>query len=127
MPDTTPPRHFAMLLFEGFSNLCLANAVEPLRAANTLARRMLYTWRHVGIGAGIAASSSGLPVRLEALAAQPRGDYLFVLPSYGYAAQDTPGCRAALRAAAARHGCVVGLDTGSWLLAAAAVEADRSL
>jgi AraC family carnitine catabolism transcriptional activator len=39
------PELVVPLLFPGFSNLCLANAVEPLRAANTLARRPLYRWR----------------------------------------------------------------------------------
>jgi transcriptional regulator GlxA family with amidase domain len=112
-------RHFDMLLFEGFSNLCLANAVEPLRAANTLSRRSLYGWRHVGLSGRMVTSSSGLPVHPQALAEQPGGDYLFVLPSYGFAAQDSPACRSALRAAARRYGGLVGLDTGSWLLAAA--------
>lgn len=48
----TRTRRFALLLFDGFSNLCLANAVEPLRAANMLARRPLYGWTHAGLDTG---------------------------------------------------------------------------
>ncbi len=112
-------RSFSLLLFEGFSNLCLANAVEPLRAANTLSRRSLYTWRHLGLTAHPVRSSSGLPVQPEPLATQPGGDYLFVMPSYGYEVQDTPDLRRALRAATTRFGTLAGLDTGSWFLASA--------
>ncbi len=34
-----------VLLFEAFSAHCLANTVEPLRAANTYAGQQAYAWR----------------------------------------------------------------------------------
>lgn len=110
----------ALLLFPQFSNLCLANAVEPLRAANSLSRRPLYSWYHVGLDAGPLLSSSGLPVTPEMrLSDMPATDYLFVMPSYGHRDLTRPDTLRALRAAAARCGCLVGLDTGALLLAAA--------
>lgn len=118
-PKSFRARSVALLLFEGFSNLCLANAVEPLRAANTLSRRRLYSWRHLALAADPVRSSSGLPVQPERLAGQPGGDYLFVMPSYGYEHLDTGELRRTLRAAATSYGTLVGLDTGSWLLASA--------
>lgn len=111
------PELFSMLLFDGFSNLCLANAVEPLRAANTLSRRTLYRWDFLSIGGAPVASSSGLPVRSEPLSPQSRGASLFVMPSYGHTALTTPATLRSLRAAAARFSTLVGLDTGSWLMA----------
>ncbi len=116
--DPQISRSFAMLLFPGFSSLCLANAVEPLRAANTLARRRLYRWQFLGLDARTVASSSGLPVQPDPLADQA-GDYLMVMPSYDHLRLETPDTRRRLRAAARRFGTLVGLDTGSWLLAAA--------
>lgn len=118
-------RSVALLLFEGFSNLCLANAVEPLRAANTLARQPLYSWRHLALTADAVRSSSGLPVQPERLAGQAGGDYLFVMPSYGYERQNTPELRRALREAASRFGTLVALDTGSWFLASAGLLSGR--
>ena len=108
-----------MLLFDGFSNLCLANAVEPLRAANTLSRRALYDWRFVAMSAASVISSSGLPVQPTPLTAEARGRYLFVMPSYDFEQWDSGQNRRKLRAAAGRFDTLVGLDTGSWLLAAA--------
>ena len=110
-----------ILLFPGFSNLGLANAVEPLRAANDLSRRRLYRWRYLGLGSGPLHASSGLPVTPEAVLADVSGDLLIVCPSYGHRAQATPACLRALRAATLRFESLMGVDTGSFLLAAAGV------
>lgn len=112
-------RHFGLLLFDGFSNLCLANTVEPLRAANTLAQAPLYDWAHLGMTDAVVQSSSGLPVQPRALSGAESGAYLMVMPSYGHRDHATPKTSRALRGAARRYETLVGLDTGSWLLAAA--------
>lgn len=114
------PTQVGVLLFDAFSTYCLANAVEPLRAANTLSRRDLYRWSHLGLEGGTITSSSGLPVTPGGrLADHPGGDLLLVMPSYHFERHATPACLRALRSAAGRFRRVVGLDTGSWLMAAA--------
>jgi transcriptional regulator GlxA family with amidase domain len=118
-PQEIVPRTFAMLLFDGFSNLCLANAVEPLRAANTLAGATLYRWHYLSLDGAVVHSSSDLPVQTARLHDFAGGHCLCVMPSYHHRAHATPACATALRAAAARFDCLAGLDTGSWLLAAA--------
>ncbi len=118
MQDHT--RSVSVLLFPGFSNLCLANAIEPLRAANALARKPLYAWSYLGIEAGAHMSSSQLPVTPETtLARAERADFLLVMPSYGYRAFASDRVARSLRAAAPRFGTLAGLDTGSLILAAA--------
>lgn len=123
---STAPCSVAVLLFPGFSNLCLANAIEPLRAANALDRRERYRWRFVGIEGGVIASSSGLPVQLAAkLADDPGADMLLIMPSYDHERLATPICLRALQAARRRFHLLVGMDTGSWLAAAAGLLDDR--
>ncbi|WP_373356439.1 GlxA family transcriptional regulator [Pseudoroseicyclus sp. CXY001] len=112
-------KEIGVLLFPRFSNHCLANAVEPLRAANTLARRTLYRWQYLSVDGARVESSSGLPVQPGRLKDHPGGDCLFVMPSYGFRDYLGPPVLGALRAASKRFGAVAGLDTGSWLLAAA--------
>jgi len=113
-------RTVGILLFDAFSNLCLANAVEPLRAANTLARKQLYRWQFLSLDGAVVTSSSGLPVQPEMpLARHPGGDYLFLMPSYRFEGLATPACGRALRSAATRFSTLAAMDTGSWLLAAA--------
>ncbi len=106
-----------LLLFDDFSGLCLANTVEPMRAANQLSGRKLYEWRFVSVDGAPAISSSGMTVATEPM--DGPGDMLIVLPSYRFVGHATPMVLRALRAAASRYRHLAGFDTGAWLLAAA--------
>lgn len=113
-------RSIGVLLFENFSNHCLANAIEPFRAANTIARRPLYEWQHFSLDGGTVTSSSGLPVETISMSEEtPRGDILFVMPSYGFSELASPKMGKTLRAARKRYATLVGMDTGAWLFAKA--------
>jgi transcriptional regulator GlxA family with amidase domain len=121
-----PEREIGVLLFDRFSNHCLANAIEPLRAANNLSGRSLYRWRFLSVDGKGVVSSSGLPVQPDApLSRHQGGDYLFVMPSYGFREHAGAPTLRALRSAAGRFGALVGMDTGAWLLAAAGLLAGR--
>ena len=50
------------VLFDQFSNLCLANCLEPLRAANTFSSRNIYHWELLTLSGAAVESSSGIPV-----------------------------------------------------------------
>lgn len=112
-------QHFGLLLFGGFSNHCLANTVEPLRAANTLSGRILYVWDFLTMSGHPATSSSGMEVRPHSPLNNAKGDVLMVMPSYGFRDHSGWQTRTALRAAAKNFPTVAGLDTGSWLMAEA--------
>jgi len=130
MPNWTisrsDPVRIGLLVFDAFSNLCLANCLEPLRAANTLAHRPAFDWQILTCDGAPALSSSGLQVVPDA-ALRDTGplDYLLVLAGYTHEAHDTPATRRALRTAAAKAGTVVGLDAGPWLLASAGLLTGR--
>ena len=113
-------KRIGVLLFDRFSNHCLANAVEPLRAANGLLGWQAYDWCYLSADGAPVASSSGLPVSVQAsLGRTSGGDVLMLLPSYGCRSYATPDMLRALRQAATRFQVVAGLDMGSWLMAAA--------
>lgn len=112
-------QHFGVLVFDGFSNYCLANTIEPLRAANMLSGRGLYRWQFLTLDGQSAKSSSGLTVTPHRPLSQATGDILAVMPSYGFQAHAGWATLQALRAAARRFTSLAGLDTGSWLLAEA--------
>ena len=117
--DTKRTEEVAVLLLPRFSNHCLANAVEPLRAANELVLKPAYDWKFTTLDGQAVQSSSGLPVLPACrLADHPGGDFLFVLASYDARTLANARTARALRAAAARFGSVIGMDTGSWLMAA---------
>jgi transcriptional regulator GlxA family with amidase domain len=115
----TATQQIDVLLFDAFSALCLANTVEPLRAANMLARRKVYDWKFVTIDGGPALSSSGMEVSAHARLSDCSGDMLIAIPSYDFQRHATVDAARALRAARNRYGVLAGFDTGAWLLAAA--------
>lgn len=108
-----------VLLFDGFSNHCLANTVEPMRAANMLSGKTLYDWSFLSLDARTVASSSGLPVAPHERLNAASGDMLVVMPSYGFRNHGGWSTSAALRAAARRFTTMTAMDTGSWLMAEA--------
>lgn len=87
------PKRIGVLLFERFSNHCLANAVEPMRAVNELLGRQAYDWRYLSVDGAPVTSSSGLPVTVQAsLGRDSAGDVLMLLPGYGYAHMERRMC-----------------------------------
>lgn len=124
MPEWTKahsvPVRIAMLIFDQFSNLCLANCLEPLRAANTLSRGKVFEWQILTWDGEPGVSSSAMQVVPHgALAGLATCDYLFVLASYAHETHDTNAHRRALRLAAGKARVVVGMDAAPWLLASA--------
>jgi transcriptional regulator GlxA family with amidase domain len=56
------PKMIGFLLIPGFALLSYASAVEPLRAANILTGRTLYSWRHLSPDGQPVSASNGLTV-----------------------------------------------------------------
>ncbi len=130
MQEWTKPRgaatSIAFLLFDRFSNLCLANCLEPLRAANSVSRADLFEWRITTLAGDPANSSSGMQVLPHgALGDLKRCDYLFILASYDHIRHDTSLARKALRGAAKRAQRIVGMDAAPWLMASAGLLSGR--
>ena len=113
------PTQISILLFDRFSNHCLANVLEPLRAANDLSGQHVFEWNIAVLAGQRVHSSSGLRLEADAQLGDMRGDILMVMPSYGFLTHATVTTSRALRAAARRFHTLSGLDTGSWLLAEA--------
>lgn len=123
---TEPPVEIVFLLFERFSNLCLANCLEPMRAANGFLPGPAYRWRFATLDGGPVRTSSGLPVLPDsALVGTGPIDRLFVMASYDHLRHDNPTTRRALARAGQRAGQVIGLDAGAWLMAGAGLLTDR--
>mgnify|MGYP006292748639 FL=1 len=59
------PRRFVFVLLEQFTLLSFACAIEPLRIANRMAGRTLYSWVSVGEGGGSVRCSNGVEFLLD--------------------------------------------------------------
>lgn len=108
------------LIFDGFSNMVLASAIEPLRAARDMAGPDSFSWRILSISSGSTASSSGLIVQSDAKLADARDlDALFVVAGYGARGHAIPNTIKSLQSVSRKTPLLAGLDSGAWLLATA--------
>jgi len=57
------PIVFAVLVFPGFPMMAFSSVIEPLRAANILAKRQCYRWIIVGATAGSVEASNGVVIQ----------------------------------------------------------------
>jgi transcriptional regulator GlxA family with amidase domain len=57
------PIRFAVLVFPGFPMMAFSSVIEPLRAANVLAKRQCYRWVVVGAAPGPVEASNGIVIQ----------------------------------------------------------------
>ncbi len=120
MLEDAAPCEVLILLVPKYSQLTLAALVEPLRMANTVAKRTLYRWRLCSEDGQAVTSSSGftLAVDAEMTPASPF-DTLFVVASYEVQRFATPAVFGFLRGAARSGAVIGGFDAAPFLLAGA--------
>ncbi len=109
-----------IVLFDGFSNLCLANAIEPLRAANKFLGQDTYAWRVLTLNGDPVQSSSSLTIMPDgALSEIGDAARIFLISSYGYDDLYSEALGQILRTRLKSGSHIFGFDTGAWLMAKA--------
>ncbi|HAI29723.1 MAG TPA: GlxA family transcriptional regulator, partial [Thalassospira sp.] len=121
---------FVFVLFDGFSNLVLASALEPLRAAAGLPGGPEIRWDICTIDGTPATSSSDLVITpkaaLNAILDPTHIDYLVVISGYDMRHHLSSRTRARLQNAAQHARTVIGVDTAAWLLASCNMLTEKS-
>jgi transcriptional regulator GlxA family with amidase domain len=122
MPDTpeTRPERYVFLLLERFTLLAFAAAIEPLRLANRISGRTLYTWSVLSETGLPVAASNGVTLSVDGgLGEIGRDATLIVCGGERVHAALSRGIIAWLRREA-RTGMAMGaVCTGAWALARA--------
>lgn len=113
-------QHFVFLLVENHTHLTLACATEPLRIANMISAKDLYTWSYASED-GVSATASNHAVTLVQYRFDdvPACDRLFVIPGLGMTKFITPPLLASIRKARTTRTQVGALCSGAWVLAEA--------
>ena len=113
------PLCFLFVVFDGFSNMVLASAIEPLRVARDLSTNPSISWRLATLDGTSARSSSGLALYPDGALLSPEAyDALFIICGYGARCYAGPEVLSRLKKAARKVRLIGGLDTGAWLMAA---------
>ncbi|MBB3975420.1 transcriptional regulator GlxA family with amidase domain [Rhizobium azooxidifex] len=103
------------------TNLILvASVIEPLRAANRLSGQDLYRWRILSPDGAAIETRSRIPVPVDGpFRPEQETVPLFILSSYQWQDGATPALRRQLSRTARHRTMMVGIESGSWLLAQA--------
>ncbi len=59
------PLTVTLLVLDGSSIMCVASAVDPLRAANRISGETMFGWRTVSLDGEAPVTTSGLPVAVK--------------------------------------------------------------
>ena len=117
---TADPKRFVFLLLDRFTMLSFAGAVEPLRIANRIAGRPVYSWKLAGEGGDYATCSNGAAFKLDmGLDELDRDDIVLVCGGIDVQKATTARILSWLRREARRGVTLGGLCTASYSLAKA--------
>ncbi|MET3660462.1 GlxA family transcriptional regulator [Aquamicrobium ahrensii] len=121
------PLRLTFLLFSGASIMCVASAIDPLRAANRIAGERLFDFRLVSMTGEPAMTTSDLPIPVSGRF-DPRAqtDVVAVIGGFGMRHQETAALLAGLRQAARSARAVGGIEAGTWLVARAGLLEGRA-
>ncbi|MCC0041578.1 MAG: GlxA family transcriptional regulator [Rhodobiaceae bacterium] len=116
------------LLIDGFALMSYSAAVEPLRAANLLAGRILYDVRHIPVSGERSRSSSGAEIPATARIGEPVDfDLVLVVAGGDPSAFASQKAFAWLRMLASRGVIIGGVSGGPFVLARAGVMQGRRM
>ncbi|MBZ9660591.1 GlxA family transcriptional regulator [Mesorhizobium sp. ESP-6-4] len=116
-----------LLVFSGSSIMCVASAVDPLRAANRISGETLFDFKLVSVTGEAPVTTCGLPVAVSGrFDAAEATDMLVVVAGFGTQNYATSALLAGLRRAARAARACGGVEAGTWLVARAGLLEGRS-
>jgi AraC family transcriptional regulator, glycine betaine-responsive activator len=123
----TTPLKVTLLVFSGASIMCVASAVDPLRAANRIAGAVMFDWKLVSADGQPAITTSGLPIAVSGrFDAAEKTDVLIAIGGFGTRYETATSLVAGFRRAARATRAVGGIEAGTWLLARAGLLEGRA-
>lgn len=121
------PLRVTVLVFSGASIMCVASAVDPLRAANRIAGETLFDFRLVSMTGEPAVTTCGLPVAVAGrFEAGDEADMVVVVAGFGTQNYATSALLAGLRRSARAARAVGGVEAGTWLVGRAGLLEGRA-
>lgn len=125
-PEGTPLR-VTLLILSGSSLMCVASAVDPLRAANRVSGETMFDWKIVTVDGHPAVTTSGLPIAASGtFEASEKTDVLVLVGGFGTRDQVSHGLVAGVRRVARAARACGGVEAGTWLLGRAGLLEGRT-
>jgi len=121
------PLSVTFLILPDSSLMSVASALDPLRAANRMAERSLFTWQIVTLDGRPARTTCGVEIQAETpLSKASGGDLLMVVGGFNQERHVGRTGLVQLRRSARSHRAVGAVEAGSWVLARAGLLDNRA-
>jgi AraC family transcriptional regulator, glycine betaine-responsive activator len=115
-PETTP-LDVTFLVLPGASILCVASAIDPLRAANRISGEQLYSWAITSPDGADTQTTSDLTVNVSAkFNPNARHNVIIIIGGFGTAPYGKGPFISSLAKAGRQARAVGGIEAGTWLL-----------
>lgn len=125
-PEQTPLK-VTLLVFSGSSIMCVASAVDPLRAANRIAGETMFDFGLVSVTGEAPVTTCGLPIAVSGrFDPADATDMLVVVAGFGTQNYATAALLSGLRRAARAARAYGGVEAGTWLVARAGLLEGRA-
>jgi transcriptional regulator GlxA family with amidase domain len=116
LPERVPLR-VTFLVFAGSSIMCVASAIDPLRAANRVSGETMFDYSIVSADGTAPVTTSGMPVAVAGrFDAMQNTDVLVIVGGFGTRYEGTRQLISGIRRAARSARAVGGVEAGTWLL-----------
>src|SRR6185312_16738405 len=126
----TSERHglrVTFLVLTGASIMCVASAIDPLRAANRISGTDVFEWSVVSADGKPPLTSCGMPIAVSgALDPTSRTDVFVVIAGFGNREQATQSLLSGIRRLAKTARAYGGVEAGAWLIARAGLLEGRA-
>ncbi len=111
-------QHLDLLVLPETNLILVASVIEPLRAANRIAGKVLYDWAIFSPDGQAIETKSGIPIPVAGpFRPQNETAPLFVLSSYNWRAYATTQLKMLLSRTARHREVMAGIEAGTWFLA----------
>ena len=125
-PDRAPLK-LTFLILDGASIMCVASAIDPLRAANRVAGEKLFDWSIVSSDGNSAQTSAGLPIAVTGMFdGDDATDVLVIIGGFGARFEAASALLTQLSRAVRSLRAVCGVEAGTWLLGRAGLLEGRT-
>jgi len=118
----TPTTQVCILILPGSSMMSLSSLIDPLRAANRLARQRLFSWRLVSLSGKAIELTCGIKIDVDgALQADEAGDVFMLIAGFNQDEHAPKQSLARIRKASSQFKSIFAIEAGTWVLARAGI------
>ena len=119
LPSTT---HICILILPESSMMSLSSLIDPLRAANRLARQRLFSWRLVSLSGAAIELTCGIKIDVDgSLHSDEVGDVFMVIAGFNQDMHAPTKCLPRIRNVCSRFKHLFAIEAGTWVLARAGI------